>query len=172
MLTGPLRALLFLSPAHNMLGLPQACMLRWSVQYSITLTCPLRVLLFCPACSIGLQNTEGIGLISYNSATFVTLGGCPLENRVYQYSIANTSTAAVCANNPDTGLLEAQLGPPSTSYMCEVSCVAAGYPSHRCDARQHCCMPHAAAIVHRSSCWPSILGAPGVFCSSCRMLLQ
>lgn len=70
---------------------------------------------------IGLQNSEGIGLISYNSATLVTLGGCPLENRVYQFSIANTSTAAVCTNNPDTGLLEAKLGPPSSSYSCAVS---------------------------------------------------
>lgn len=73
------------------------------------------------SCSIGLQNSEGIGLISYNSATLVTLGGCPLENRVYQYSIANTSTEAVCVNNMDTGLLEAKLGPPSSSYSCAVS---------------------------------------------------
>jgi AGZA family xanthine/uracil permease-like MFS transporter len=76
---------------------------------------------------IGLQNSEGIGLISYNSATLVTLGGCPLENRVYQYSIANTSTAAVCANNPDTGLLQANLGPPSSSFSCAVSFVLAGW---------------------------------------------
>jgi AGZA family xanthine/uracil permease-like MFS transporter len=68
---------------------------------------------------IGLQGSEGIGLIGYNSATLVTLGGCPLQNRVYQYSIANTTTGAICANNPDTGLLEANLGPPSSSYMCQ-----------------------------------------------------
>lgn len=89
---------------------------------SFKLTCFCALLCSCSACSIGLQNSEGIGLISYNSATFVTLGGCPLENRVYQYSIANTSASAVCQNNPDTGVLEAQLGPPSTSYMCEVGC--------------------------------------------------
>lgn len=79
----------------------------------------LLLLLLC-CCSIGLQGSEGIGLIGYNSATLVTLGGCPLENRVYQYSVANTSAAAVCVNNPDTGLLEAKLGPPSSSYMCAV----------------------------------------------------
>jgi hypothetical protein len=77
-------------------------------------------------CSIGLQGSEGIGLIGYNSATLVTLGGCPLQNRVYQYSIANTTTGAICANNPDTGLLEANLGPPSSSYMCQVR------PAWRC----------------------------------------
>lgn len=78
------------------------------------------------SCSIGLQGSEGIGLIGYNSATLVTLGGCPLQNRVYQYSIANTTTEAICANNPDTGLLEANLGPPSSSYMCQVR------PAWRC----------------------------------------
>lgn len=76
------------------------------------------------SCSIGLQGSEGIGLIGYNSATLVTLGGCPLENRVYQYTIANTSASAVCVNNADAGLLEAKLGPPSSSYMCAVSAVA------------------------------------------------
>lgn len=72
-------------------------------------------------CSIGLQHSEGIGLISYNQATLVTLGGCPLENRVYQYSIANTSASAICVNNPDTGVMEANLGPPSSAFSCPVS---------------------------------------------------
>jgi AGZA family xanthine/uracil permease-like MFS transporter len=68
---------------------------------------------------IGLQNSEGIGLVTYNSATLVTLGGCPRENRIYQYSIADTSTDAVCKVSPDTGLMTAELGPPSSTYMCK-----------------------------------------------------
>lgn len=40
---------------------------------------------------------------------------------MYQYSIANTTAGAICVNNPDTGVLEAKLGPPSSSYMCAVS---------------------------------------------------
>ncbi|KAJ4779181.1 Adenine/guanine permease AZG1 [Rhynchospora pubera] len=31
---------------------------------------------------IGLQNSEGVGLVSFNSATLVTLGACPTANRV------------------------------------------------------------------------------------------
>lgn len=68
---------------------------------------------------IGLQNSEGIGLVTYNSATLVTLGGCPRANRVYQYTIANTTAAAICKPDPDTGLLEASLGPPSSTYQCQ-----------------------------------------------------
>lgn len=94
---------------------------------------------------IGLQNSKGIGLISYNSATLVTLRGCPLENRVHQFSIANTTTAAVCANNPDTGLLEAQLGPPSSSYSCAVS--AGSYWGFHCS----CWLPPLASLCP-SSC--------------------
>lgn len=72
----------------------------------------------------GLQNSEGVGLISYNSATLVTLGGCPLENRVYQYTIADSSPEAICKVNPDTGLMSAELGPASSTYMCKVRAVA------------------------------------------------
>ncbi|WIA36283.1 hypothetical protein OEZ86_007609 [Tetradesmus obliquus] len=68
---------------------------------------------------IGLQNSEGIGLVTYNSATLVTLGGCPRENRIYQYSIADPSPDAVCKMSPDTNTLMAELGPPSSSFMCK-----------------------------------------------------
>lgn len=70
--------------------------------------------------SIGLQSGQGLSVVGYNSATLVTLGGCPLENRVYQYSIANSTAEAVCKANPDTGALTADLGPPSSSYTCKV----------------------------------------------------
>lgn len=99
-------------------------------------------------CSIGLQGSEGIGLIGYNSATLVTLGGCPLQNRVYQYSIANTTTEAICANNPDTGLLEANLGPPSSSYMCQVG------PAWRCKGG-------GASGEHGAKTWGAARGGGG-----------
>ncbi|WIA38688.1 hypothetical protein OEZ86_001993 [Tetradesmus obliquus] len=68
---------------------------------------------------IGLQNSNGIGLITYNSATLVTLGGCPRENRIYQYSIADPSPEAVCKTNPDTNAMMANLGPASYTFMCK-----------------------------------------------------
>eukprot|EP00879_Flechtneria_rotunda_P028146 GHRR01030225.1.p1 GENE.GHRR01030225.1~~GHRR01030225.1.p1 ORF type:complete len:225 (+),score=33.25 GHRR01030225.1:721-1395(+) len=68
---------------------------------------------------IGLQYSEGIGLVTYNSATLVTLGGCPRANRVYQYSIPDPSTEAICVNNPGTGAVEANLPPASSTYSCQ-----------------------------------------------------
>ncbi|WIA33567.1 hypothetical protein OEZ86_006691 [Tetradesmus obliquus] len=68
---------------------------------------------------IGLQSSEGLGLVQYNSATLVTLGGCPLQNRVYQYTIPDPSTAAVCPTSSQTGQVEAQLGPPSSTFSCQ-----------------------------------------------------
>jgi hypothetical protein len=98
----------------------RVCVASYQLQVSVVLWMVTCMLCVTYRRSIGLQSSEGIGLIGYNSATLVTLGGCPLENRVYQYTIANTSAAAVCVNNADTGLLEAKLGPPSSSYMCAV----------------------------------------------------
>jgi hypothetical protein len=147
---------------------------------------------------IGLQNSEGIGLVTYNSATLVTLGegansgwpmlpfvaavsywvlvtvasysagfllllnlacfcvmrphttsahapscshasavqaerqdtfrvlspgGCPRENRIYQYSVADPSPDKVCKMNPETNLMMAELGPPSSTFMCKVQIV-------------------------------------------------
>ncbi|KIY95064.1 putative MFS transporter, AGZA family, xanthine/uracil permease, partial [Monoraphidium neglectum] len=68
---------------------------------------------------IGLQNSEGLGLVSYNSATLVTLGGCPLENRVYQYSVPDPSYSKVCTTDPTTLLPKLNLGPPSDSFSCQ-----------------------------------------------------
>lgn len=31
---------------------------------------------------IGLQNVEGLGVVSYDSSTLVTLGGCPAKHQV------------------------------------------------------------------------------------------
>lgn len=51
---------------------------------------------------------------------FDAAGGCPRENRIYQYSIADPSPDAVCKMSPDTNTLMAELGPPSSSFMCKV----------------------------------------------------
>ena len=48
-------------------------------------------------------------------------GGCPHSDRVYQYSIADPSPEAVCKPSPDTGLMTANLGPPSSSFACKVA---------------------------------------------------
>lgn len=40
---------------------------------------------------IGLQNSEGIGLVGYSPSTLLTLGGCPISSRV---SLAPVETAA------------------------------------------------------------------------------
>jgi hypothetical protein len=48
------------------------------------------------------------------------VGGCPRENRIYQYSIADPSAEAVCKPNPDTNEMMANLGPASYTFMCKV----------------------------------------------------
>jgi hypothetical protein len=47
-------------------------------------------------------------------------GGCPRENRIYQYSIADPSPEAVCTTNPDTNAMMANLGPASYTFQCKV----------------------------------------------------
>lgn len=70
---------------------------------------------------IGLQASEGLGVTTYNSATLVTLGGCPPSDRMYQYSIsaADINSGAVCSIGANGGA-EANLGLfiPSDSYAC------------------------------------------------------
>ncbi|KXZ42897.1 hypothetical protein GPECTOR_112g267 [Gonium pectorale] len=64
---------------------------------------------------IGLQTNEGIGLVSFDPATLVTLGGCKLEDRAYMYTVKDTSS--VCRID-DAGRLVANLGPASVNYRC------------------------------------------------------
>ena len=59
---------------------------------------------------IGLQSGEGVGVVTYNSATLVTLGGCAPQYRVPQYTFAGTSSVLnpvmasdVCAVNETSG---------------------------------------------------------------------
>ena len=41
----------------------------------------------CFLAFIGLQKSEGIGLITFDGATLVTLGGCPPEEQGYAYNM-------------------------------------------------------------------------------------
>ncbi|GLI63103.1 hypothetical protein VaNZ11_006007 [Volvox africanus] len=65
---------------------------------------------------IGLQTANGIGLISFESATLVTLGGCRVQDRAPMYTIADTSK--VCSLEKDGTLAPANLGPASPNYAC------------------------------------------------------
>jgi AGZA family xanthine/uracil permease-like MFS transporter len=65
---------------------------------------------------IGLQSAEGIGLVTADGATIVSLGGCPHANRVPYYFIKDPT--AVCSAGPD-GALVADLGNKSSNYGCK-----------------------------------------------------
>jgi len=60
---------------------------------------------------IGLQKSEGLGVVVYDSATLVRLGGCPAYAQVNQYTIADPTQ--VCADPSDPAI-----GPPSSQYKC------------------------------------------------------
>ena len=64
---------------------------------------------------IGFQQAEGIGLITFDPATLVTLGGCPPEGRAPMYTVADP--AGVCKVAED-GTLTANLGATSPNYAC------------------------------------------------------
>ncbi|KAI7839304.1 hypothetical protein COHA_007002 [Chlorella ohadii] len=70
---------------------------------------------------IGLQASEGLGVTTYNSATLVTLGGCPPGDRTFQFTISGSdiSSGAVCSIGAN-GAAEANMGLflPSDSYSC------------------------------------------------------
>ncbi|KIZ05321.1 putative MFS transporter, AGZA family, xanthine/uracil permease [Monoraphidium neglectum] len=68
---------------------------------------------------IGLQKSEGLGVVVADPAVLVTLGGCPHANQVHMYAIADPSPAAVCSVDPKTGALAANLGPAGANYMCK-----------------------------------------------------
>jgi adenine/guanine/hypoxanthine permease len=76
---------------------------------------------------IGLQTAEGIGLVTYNPATLVTLGGCSPSHRLYQFTIPmepgalEPSPSTVCAYDEAAG--EVSLAPgafvASGNYLCD-----------------------------------------------------
>jgi hypothetical protein len=49
---------------------------------------------------IGLQSSEGLGVVTYESATLVTLGGCPFEDRAPQYTLTADAAANVGRFSP------------------------------------------------------------------------
>lgn len=53
---------------------------------------------------IGLQGAEGLGIVTYEPATLVTLGGCAPSERTHMYSIGDTSAVCSCddAGQPNT----------------------------------------------------------------------
>lgn len=72
---------------------------------------------------IGLQGAEGLGIVTYEPATLVTLGGCALEDRRYQYSFSDATlsdAANVCAVNETSGdpMLFAPSWVKSPNYSC------------------------------------------------------
>lgn len=70
---------------------------------------------------LGLQTAEGIGLVTYEPATLVTLGACPIEKRVNQFSITadgkNSAGFPVCRTD-ENGRVVADVGPASPNYGC------------------------------------------------------
>ncbi|KAJ9513803.1 hypothetical protein QJQ45_020878 [Haematococcus lacustris] len=75
---------------------------------------------------IGLQQAEGIGLVTYDGATLVSLGGCPPDQRYRMYAIydGDFSYDSVCASNknPDGTInwvgQTVAMGPRSANYGC------------------------------------------------------
>jgi AGZA family xanthine/uracil permease-like MFS transporter len=69
---------------------------------------------------IGLQSSEGLGVVTYESATLVTLGGCPFEDRAPQYTLTADAAANVCNATAAaaTGNTVPNLGSPSSNQVC------------------------------------------------------
>jgi len=75
---------------------------------------------------IGLQQSEGIGLVTYNSATLVTLGGCPPEYRSHMFTFnvppngIHPNVTDVCTLGEDGTSLELTNSWPAMSgnYQC------------------------------------------------------
>lgn len=72
---------------------------------------------------IGLQASEGLGVVTADPATLVTLGGCDVDYRVPGYFIppAETSFDAICTNPTsftDDGAPLPNLPAPGSNYQC------------------------------------------------------
>ncbi|XP_071691217.1 adenine/guanine permease AZG1-like, partial [Rutidosis leptorrhynchoides] len=52
---------------------------------------------------IGLQNNQGIGLISYSPSTLVTLGGCPRNSRAALAPVFTNGSISLMSNNVASG---------------------------------------------------------------------
>lgn len=73
---------------------------------------------------IGLQGSEGLGVVTYEPATLVTLGGCPPKYRVHMYTVADpdSTCSLVTTTDPVTNVTtystSVYLGPQSPNYAC------------------------------------------------------
>lgn len=67
---------------------------------------------------IGLQKSEGIGLIAMDPTTLVTLGGCPRANQVPVYTLIDPTPSGVCKADAVTGTLKLEIGAPSANIRC------------------------------------------------------
>ncbi|KAG2430674.1 hypothetical protein HYH02_013671 [Chlamydomonas schloesseri] len=65
---------------------------------------------------IGMQTSNGIGLIAFEPATLVTLAGCPIEDRARMYTIADPGS--VCSLDASGKLNPPNIGPASPNYAC------------------------------------------------------
>eukprot|EP00208_Stichococcus_sp_RCC1054_P001908 CAMPEP_0206139330 /NCGR_PEP_ID=MMETSP1473-20131121/5537_1 /ASSEMBLY_ACC=CAM_ASM_001109 /TAXON_ID=1461547 /ORGANISM="Stichococcus sp, Strain RCC1054" /LENGTH=611 /DNA_ID=CAMNT_0053533077 /DNA_START=97 /DNA_END=1932 /DNA_ORIENTATION=+ len=45
---------------------------------------------------IGLQSSEGLGVIQFDGATLVTLGGCPVKDQAHMYTLTEEAASQVC----------------------------------------------------------------------------
>ena len=76
---------------------------------------------------IGMQGSEGLGVVTYNSATLVTLGGCAPAYRTQQYTIPASALAtpqggdtSLCQLDPTTHVVSANGGllVPAGACVC------------------------------------------------------
>lgn len=71
---------------------------------------------------IGLQSSEGLGVVTYDAATLVTLGGCTNEFAQHMYTIPNSAVEsnALCELVNGTATVNSLvLGTPSSNRYCE-----------------------------------------------------
>eukprot|EP01026_Neomeris_dumetosa_P049608 TRINITY_DN43364_c0_g1_i3.p1 TRINITY_DN43364_c0_g1~~TRINITY_DN43364_c0_g1_i3.p1 ORF type:complete len:376 (+),score=25.61 TRINITY_DN43364_c0_g1_i3:131-1258(+) len=64
-------------------------------------------------CHIGFQGAEGLGIVTFEPATLVTLGGCRVDERAPMYIISDPES--VC----DFGSNSTNLPPASPNYACQ-----------------------------------------------------
>lgn len=72
---------------------------------------------------IGLQASEGIGVVTYNGATLVTVGGCAPEYRLHQYTLSEAALDTACALpngtcSAGTCSVASSAFTPSSTYSC------------------------------------------------------
>eukprot|EP00891_Asterochloris_glomerata_P006365 jgi/Astpho2/6365/e_gw1.00091.6.1_t len=78
---------------------------------------------------IGLQASEGLGVVTYDPSTLVTLGGCPAGSQVPTYTISASDMSSICAIEDGVAVpnyLSSAITTPSTSMACNTDKMEAG----------------------------------------------